>query len=225
MLRYYRPVAGGLVTVTVDGARPPTSTIDTTAQSSEGYDVVPLGRLRLRPGRHHVRFTLAGAGRGGGTLISLDELSLVEGPPADPAPDVVVDNQSTQGFQVVSGTWSAATGVAGFYGGNYLSHAAGTGSSVVRWQPAVPGDGRYEVRVSYTAFANRASNAPYTVTHRDGVDTVTVDQRVLGAPDVHGGEWASLGVFSLAAGLATTITLSDAADGFVIADAVKLVRV
>ncbi|MFI9811294.1 golvesin C-terminal-like domain-containing protein [Saccharothrix variisporea] len=39
-----------------------------------------------------------------------------------------------------------------------------------------------------------------------------------------GGEWVSLGWFTLAQGNAAKITLSDNADGTVLADAVKLVR-
>jgi hypothetical protein len=114
--------------------------------------------------------------------------------------------------------------VAGYYGANYLSHAAGTGANAVRWRPAVPGDGRYEVQVSYTAASNRAANAPYTVTHGGGTDTVAVNQKLRGTPDVRGGEWASLGVFTFAAGLDATVDLTDNADGVVIADAIKLIR-
>jgi hypothetical protein len=224
VLRYYRPVGGGLVTVTIDGVEPPNSTIDTTAESSEGYDVISLGAVHLRPGRRTVRFTLAGAGRGGGTLVSLDELSFVAGPPSDLREDVVLDNSATHGYQVVSGTWAAGTGVAGYYGANYVSHAAGTGSSVVRWRPAIPGDGRYEVRVSYTAASNRATNAPFTVNHAGGTDVVAVDQKVRGTTDLRTGEWTSLGVFTFSAGLDGTVELSDNADGFVVADAVRFVR-
>jgi hypothetical protein len=223
-LRYYRPLAGGLVTVSIDGQKLPNSTFDSTAESSEGYDVMSLGSVRLRPGCRYVRFTLTGAGRGGGTLISLDELSLIKGPAADASLEVTLDNSATQGFQVVAGTWAAGTGVAGYYGANYLSHAAGTGTSVVRWRPVVPGDGQYEVRVSYTTASNRATNAPYTVTHLGGTDTVAVNQKVRGTPDLRGGEWASLGVFTFAAGLDSTVELSDNADGFVVADAIKLIR-
>nr|BFE66372.1 hypothetical protein GCM10020063_108980 [Dactylosporangium thailandense] len=223
-LRYYRPVAGGTVTVSVDGRAPRVSTLDTTAESSDGYDVVRLDRMRLNPGRHRVRFTLAGPGRGGGTLISLDELSVIEAPaPADVRESVTVDN-GEQGYTVVAGTWSAGTGVAGYYGSNYASHAAGTGGAVVRWRPALPAEDRYEVRVSYTAASNRATNAPYVVHHADGDTTAPVNQKLAGAPDPRGGEWTSLGVFRFAGGIDGSVELSDAADGVVIADAVRFVR-
>lgn len=224
-LRYYRPVAGGLVAVTIDGRAPRVAAIDTTAESADGYDVVRLDRLRLGPGRHRIRFTLAGPGRGGGQLISLDELSLVQAPsPADVREDITIDN-GEQGFQVVSGTWPGGTGVAGYYGSNYLSHAAGTGASIVRWRPAIPGDDRYEVRVSYSAASNRATNATYLVHHAEGTTPVAINQRIRGATGPRGGEWVSLGTFRFRAGIDGRVELSDAANGVVIADAVQFVRV
>jgi len=223
-LRYYRPVAGGVVAVTIDGQAPRVSAIDTTAESADGYDVVRLDRLRLGPGRHRIRFTLAGPGRGGGQLISLDELSLIEAPsPADVREDITIDN-GEQGFGVVAGTWPGGTGVAGYYGSNYLSHAAGDGTSTVRWRPAIPGDDRYEVRVSYTAASNRATNATYLVHHADGSTPVTINQRVRGAAAPRGGEWVSLGTFPFRAGVEGRVELTDAADGVVIADAVRFLR-
>ncbi|MER7363811.1 exo-alpha-sialidase [Nonomuraea wenchangensis] len=224
LLRYFRAAAGGLVTVTVDGSAIPALVLDTTADRADGYDVAQLGSVRLKRGPHTIRFTASGAGRGGGALISLDTLSLITAPSQpDVREEVVVDNDEL-GYQVVSGTWSAGTGVAGYRGGNYRSAPAGTGARVVRWRPVVPRAGDYEVQVSYTAHENRASNAPYTVTHAGGTTVVRVDQRKPGTPEPRGGSWVSLGTFRMAAGLAA-IELSDAADGTVIADAVRLIDV
>ena len=75
-LRYYRSTDGGLVSVTVDGLKPRNNLIDTTSETANGYDVLLLGTVRLRAGQHVVRFAPAGAGRGGGQSISLDQLTL-----------------------------------------------------------------------------------------------------------------------------------------------------
>jgi hypothetical protein len=223
-LRYFRSLDGGVVKVTVDRQTPRNSTIDMTAEQVDGYDVVRLDRMRLRPGPHTVRFTLAGAGRRGGMAISLDELSFIQAPaPADVREEVTVDNGEL-GFQVVSGTWSSGTGVAGYYGSNYASHEAGAGSSAVSWRPAIPGDDLYEVRVSYPAASNRATNATYTVNHAGGSTPVTVNQQVSGTPETRGGEWVSLGVFPFRGGIDGNVVLTDAADGYVIADAVRFRR-
>jgi hypothetical protein len=223
-LRYFRPVAGGLVAVTVDGRPPRNSTVDTTADVVDGYDVVLLGRQRLRRGRHTIRFTSAGAGRGGGQLISLDELSVVT---ARARPDVreeITIDTGELGYQAVSGTWRGSTGVPGYYGSNYLTHATGPGDAVVRYRPAIPGDDAYEVLVSHTADPNRASAAPYTVHHAGGATTVTVDQKARGVPETRGGEWVSLGTFTFNAGIDGYVELANSPTGVVIADAVRFRR-
>ena len=67
----------------------------------------------------------------------------------------------------------------------------------------------------WTAYPNRASNAKYAVTHSGGQDTVTVSQQA------NTGTWQLLGTYSFDAG-AATVSLSDDAKGYVIADAVML---
>jgi hypothetical protein len=224
LLRYFRAAAGGLVTVTVDGHRPSTALLDTTADRADGYDVAQLGTVKLKAGRRKIRFTASGPGRGGGTLVSLDALSLIDAPTsADVRDEIVVDNDEL-GYEVVSGAaWTAGTGVPGYRGGNYRSVPAGAGERSVRWRLVVPRDGDYEVQVSHTAHENRASNGPFTITHAGGTSVVRVDQRVPGVPEPRGGSWVSLGRYHLAEGL-TTIELSNDANGVVVADAVRLLR-
>lgn len=223
-LRYYRTAGGGLVTVTVDGQPLRVSSLDFTAYRMDGYGVVLLGRTSLRPGPHTIRFTSAGAGRGGGTSMSLDELSLVRASyPADVREEVTVDNGGDLGFSVV-GTWPSSRGVPGYYGFNYASHAKGTGANVATWRPALPGTDRYEVLVSYSAGTNRATDATYVVHHADGVTPVVVDQTVAGIAEVRTGEWVSLGTFRFEGGIDSYVELSDAADNVVVADAVRFRR-
>ncbi|MEV0273876.1 exo-alpha-sialidase [Hamadaea sp. NPDC050747] len=222
-LRYFRSADGGLITVTVDGETPRTSTLDLTSYRGDGYDTALLRTGRLGAGRHTIRFTLAGPGRGGGTAVSLDQLSLVEAAHApDVREDFAVDNGGL-GF-ATTGSWPSSRGVFGYYGFNYLTHAKGTGANSARWRPALPGDDRYEVLISYAADPNRASNAPYTVHHAEGASTVTVNQKLHGVADVRMGEWVSLGTFPLRAGLDGYVELTDAADGVVIADGVRFRR-
>ncbi|MEU4396496.1 hypothetical protein [Kribbella sp. NPDC023855] len=224
LLRYFRSADGGLVTVTVNGERLSTAVLDTTADRADGYDVAQLGTVKLLPGRCTIRFTASGPGRGGGTLVSLDTLSFVDAPwPADVRDEVVVDNDELGYLTVRGAAWPAGTGVPGYRGGNYRSVAAGTGERAVGWRLVVPRDGEYEVQVSHTAHQNRASNAPFTITHAGGTSVVRVDQRVAGTPEPRGGSWVSLGKYRLAEGL-TTIELSNDANGVVVADAVRLLR-
>ncbi|WP_350274967.1 exo-alpha-sialidase [Kribbella sp. HUAS MG21] len=223
-LRYHRSSSGGLVTVTVDGRPLRNSSFDFTTFRLDGYAVALLGRLRLQAGRHTIRFTSAGAGRGGGTTMSLDELSMVRSAHSpDVREEVTVDNGGDLGFSVV-GTWPSSRGVPGYYGFNYTSHAKGTGANVARWRPALPGGDRYEVLASFSAGTNRATDATYVVHHADGVTPVAVDQTQRGVPELRTGEWVSLGTFRFEAGIDGYVELSDAASNVVIADAVRFRR-
>jgi RHS repeat-associated protein len=67
------------------------------------------------------------------------------------------------------------------------------------------------------AAGSHASNAPFTIKHSTGSATVLVNQRL------NGGQWMLLGTYTFNAGTAGTVTLTDKANGTVIADAVKLV--
>jgi hypothetical protein len=79
------------------------------------------------------------------------------------------------------------------------------------------------VQTSHTAHENRASNAPFTINHADGATVVRVDQRVPGVTEPRTGSWVSLGTFRMTQGL-TAIGLTNDADGYVVADAVRLIR-
>jgi RHS repeat-associated protein len=76
--------------------------------------------------------------------------------------------------------------------------------------------GTYEVYARWTAHPNRATNAPYTVTHAQGASLVTVNQQSNGA------QWNLLGNFTFSSA-AHNVTLTDEADGYVVADAIRLV--
>jgi len=71
----------------------------------------------------------------------------------------------------------------------------------------------------WTRHANRATNATYTVTHGQGSTNVPVDQQI------NGGAWNSLGTFQLSPGTAHKVSLTDQANGYVIADAIRLVPI
>ena len=50
----------------------------------------------------------------------------------------------------------------------------------VRWTPDLGASGPYDVYAHWTAAANRATNAPYTINHAGGSTVVRVDQQVNG---------------------------------------------
>ncbi|MGW0806050.1 golvesin C-terminal-like domain-containing protein [Nonomuraea sp. NPDC002799] len=100
---------------------------------------------------------------------------------------------------------------------DYATAPAGTGQSSLTWNLTTPSDGTYKVQVQYPSGAT-ATNATYKVKHQGGEATVTLDQTK------NPGTWIELGGYTFTAGTTHSVTLTDAANGTVAADAVKLVR-
>lgn len=131
---------------------------------------------------------------------------------------VCVDNLDIE-FAVLRGTW--ATGTFGTpWGMNYrwCSVTAGTATAEVEWRPALPAAGVYEVAVWYVAGANRATDAPFTIDHMFGSDTVRLNQQIAGS------RWIVLGRYPFSAGLSGRVRLGNSAGpggAVVVADAVR----
>lgn len=115
------------------------------------------------------------------------------------------------------GSWNTSTSTPGYYSSNYQYHGAGSGSNSFTWFPVIGTTGRYLVYARWTSHSNRAGNAPYTITHDGGTDTVRVNQKL------HGGDWNLLGTYDFTQGGQYGVSLSDDADGYVIADAIMVV--
>ncbi|NIA12599.1 MAG: FAD-dependent oxidoreductase [Nitrospiraceae bacterium] len=129
---------------------------------------------------------------------------------------VVVDNDKA----VVVGAWTPSISVGPYVGMDYLhDHDAGKGERRVRFVPELPKAGQYEVRVSYSAHPNRATNTPVRIHTSDGVKEVTLNQRKYTGNHA---PFVSVGVFRMAAGGDGYVEIGNAnTDGSVIADAVQ----
>jgi len=136
-------------------------------------------------------------------------------PAALSAQDIILDDGAA-GFAQLSGSWSAGAS-AGYYGSGYVfASSAATATAQVEWRPTIASAGSYEVAVWYVAGANRASNAPYTVTHAGGTSAVSVNQQI------NGGTWRLLGTYTFSAGTSGRVVLGNNANpSVVIADAVR----
>ncbi|WP_157745880.1 golvesin C-terminal-like domain-containing protein [Micromonospora purpureochromogenes] len=130
---------------------------------------------------------------------------------------VLVDNSDFNNV-TTAGTWTAATSATGKVGPNYATRPAGTGTNTFTWKLNVPQAGTYEVFARYPQVSGAATNAKYTVSHGGGDTEKTVNQTT------NTGTWVSLGSYSFTEGNTHKVSLSDQANGTVVADAVKLVR-
>jgi RHS repeat-associated protein len=130
---------------------------------------------------------------------------------------VLVDNSDTQNVEF-TGAWSVAGTADGLFGFDYATSAAGTGQDTVEWDLHIPADGTYEVFARWPEVTGAATDASYTITHESGTAPATADQTQ------QAGQWVSLGSHPFTVNGGGAVTLSDDADGTVLADAVKLVR-
>jgi hypothetical protein len=113
--------------------------------------------------------------------------------------------------------WTHSTSEPGHWGSDYQYAPPSTAGAVATWIFAPPSTGHWEVSVWYTDHSNRATNALYTVGHREGVTEHRVDQTA------GGNQWNVIGTHLFGEGeyFPITLTATDA-DGYVIADAVRL---
>jgi subtilisin family serine protease/uncharacterized protein (DUF2141 family) len=133
----------------------------------------------------------------------------------------IIDNGDV-GYST-AGAW--ALWANGGYQGDVQEATAKTGADVASWTFSGLTPGQYRVSVTWTAYPNRATNAPYTLL--DGstnLGTVAVNQQLAPAGFTDsGGTWQDLGSFQVR-GNSLVVRLSDSANGSVIADAVRLER-
>jgi hypothetical protein len=133
---------------------------------------------------------------------------------------IVVDDEQAErmGFDMVS------TNIRPYVGLGYRhDNNKRDGKQTAKFVPDIPVAGKYQVRISYTPFTNRATNVPVTVTHADGETTVKVNQR--SQPPIHD-LFVSVGTFRFEKGKGGSVMISnDKTDGYVVIDSVQLIPV
>jgi hypothetical protein len=130
---------------------------------------------------------------------------------------VVLDDTTAE----LTGGWFFSSAQGSWVGAGYLhDDNTGKGEKSARFTTDLE-PGRYEVRLAYAAYGNRATNVPVTVRHAEGETRVTVDQQQPG--DVQE-TFVSLGTFRCGAE-STVLVETDGTDGHVIVDAVQFVPV
>ncbi len=132
--------------------------------------------------------------------------------------ELISDDQTIGGHMLISGGgWhSDEVAAGGSYAGGCLWTEGGNGARTATWRVDNPLIGNYKIFVYYghPAIGALATNARFTIGTDTEAGTATLDFN-------HGaGEWTPLGTFKNP----RYVQLSNAADGAVIADAVKFVR-
>lgn len=112
------------------------------------------------------------------------------------------------------------------YRGQARRHGPDRNGNKATWTLPSLAPARYEVYITYTVYSNRASNAPFTIYDAQlQLAQVQVNQRQApSGPTYDGVAWQSLGRYPISSGT-LRVTLTDDADGYVSADAVRVVAV
>jgi hypothetical protein len=159
----------------------------------------------------------------GGVAMNIDrnylDVSTDQAPPPQ-AWSVTVDN-ATAGRFTASANWGTSAFSAQRFGADYRYANPVSASDAAWFKADIPATGSYEISVWYPADPGYNNLTPYVVATTTGNQTVQVNQRL------NGGQWVSLGVFTLAAGDGDKVGVSrwTSGTGYVIADAVRITRV
>jgi hypothetical protein len=133
-------------------------------------------------------------------------------------PGIVIDDTQAK----VVGVWKHSTSVGSYIGEGYLTdYNEGKGEKTVTFTPPITQAGRYDVRLAYSYFADRADNVRVTVFHADGEDTVYVDETQVPPID---GRFVSLGKYRFEKdGAGYVLVTNEGTKHFVTVDALQLV--
>lgn len=149
-------------------------------------------------------------------VLELPELANI--PRSAKLPGIIMDDQDAERI----GHWMASSYGTPVDGASRHDENGEKGKKSVVYRLKVPTHGSYEVRISYAAAGNRASNVPVSVLYMGGEKTVKVNQKK--EPEIEG-LFTSLGVFEFSADQPAIITISnEETDGIVGADSVQLLK-
>lgn len=135
-------------------------------------------------------------------------------------PGLVMDETNAE----LIGQWQYSTHTPPYVGYGYLhDQNEGKGAKKVIYRFQVTSPGRYEVRISHCYNVRRSQLTLITVSHARGRRSVRVNQQA--TPDIDN-LWRSLGDYRFRPGKTNSVTISNrgANDGYVIADAVQIIK-
>lgn len=142
--------------------------------------------------------------------------------PPPPLPDgVYVMDEVDSGFSILSGNWGV--GMRGAFNNSNRWHAKGSGEAKARWLFGGLEPGQYDVFATWVKLSNRATNTPYTVAS-DGMvhPTVRVNQELDPDTLIDGVLWQRLGTYPVGVDGNMSILITNDANEYVIADAIRL---
>ncbi|MBI1176472.1 FAD-dependent oxidoreductase [bacterium] len=155
-------------------------------------------------------------------VLEYESPTAVKGVPAKSLAGVVIDDDDArvkrQGFATRSSS------IPKFVNAGYRTDDnQAKGEQSIRYEFTAPATGRFELRLAYSAYPNRATNVPVTVRVRGQTLHRQINEQR--SPPIDG-LFESLGMENLSAGEAIAVEISNAGTtGYVVVDAVQLLPV
>jgi len=141
-----------------------------------------------------------------------------------PTTGLIIDNNNaandtTKGYIELTGTWTASSSTAGYYGSNYLYAATAAASEPATFWFYLPAAASKTIDARWTAGTNRSTAAPFIITNASGTNLATVYKN----QQTGGGAWNMLGTWSFPAGWNKVQVSRWATAGYVVvADAIQV---
>jgi hypothetical protein len=159
-------------------------------------------------------------------LPTADQVDLVENIPfivqdSRKLPGIVIDDLQAK----LVGEWKHSVHTPPFVGVSYLhDEMEGKGEKSATFEPELPADGLYEVRVAHNTNVRRANSVPITVVHAEGETKLTINEAKEPPIDKL---FRSLGEFRFKKGRHGSVTIfTNGTDGkHVIVDAVQFIPI
>jgi hypothetical protein len=142
---------------------------------------------------------------GNGSIVAVSDL-----------PGIVIDDEQAEKV----GPWTNSKSNKPYIGNGYVHDGdAAKGDKTISFVGTLQEDGRYEVRLAYSAGSNRASKVSVTLFHAEGETTIQVNMKTNPPID---GRFLSLGEFRFeSAGQCYVLISNEGTTGHVTADAVQ----
>ena len=147
-------------------------------------------------------------------VVHSDSLNL----PKEPTYEKIIDTSDPDAEEGGSGWFPSAN--SGFYGGTpSLLNAIGDGSNFYRFNANLPAEAEYEVYGWWVSSSNRCADTPFIISHKDGTDTVRVDQTK------NSSQWVYIGKYNFNGNENDIVDVSNAGTTnlYVVADAVRFI--
>lgn len=125
----------------------------------------------------------------------------------------VIDNKEA----LQEGAWEVSEYGVNFYGEDFNHISAGTGENKISYSSGDIGAGVFDVYAWWTAHSENASNTKFEI------NTARLSKVVEKSQKKNGGQWNLLTTIPVRNTFGLNITISDDADGTVVADAIRLI--